>query len=72
MKLTTISKLFVFAGLSNILGVLIFSKLFTNQVMMNTQPDVMGYFGLISIILWGLAYIAASECEVSHRNQTVP
>jgi len=61
MKLTTISKLFVFAGLSNILGVLIFSKLFTNQVMMNTQPDVMGYFGLISIILWGLAYIAVRK-----------
>ena len=35
-----------------------FSKLFTNQVMMYTQPDVMGYFGLISIVLWGLAYIA--------------
>lgn len=52
------SKIFLLAGLSNILGVLIFSKLFTNNVMMNTQPDVMGYFGLISIILWGLAYIA--------------
>jgi hypothetical protein len=58
MKAATISKGFLFAGLSNVLGVLMFSKLFTNEVMMNTQPDVMGYFGLISIVLWGLAYIA--------------
>lgn len=58
MKSTTISKLFLFAGLSNILGVLIFSKFFTNEVMMAAQPAVMNYFGLISIILWGLAYIS--------------
>lgn len=58
MKVTTIQKGFIFAGLSNILGVLLFSRLFTNEVMMNSQPDVMGYFGLMSIILWGLAYIA--------------
>lgn len=61
MKPSTISKGFLFAGLSNILGVLLFSKFFTNQVMMDTQPDVMGYFGLISIILWGMAYIAVRK-----------
>ncbi|OAB81839.1 hypothetical protein [Cochleicola gelatinilyticus] len=61
MKPTTISKGFLFAGLSNILGVLIFSKFFTNEIMMNAQPDVMGYFGLISIVLWGLAYIAVRK-----------
>lgn len=58
MKSTTISKLFLFAGLSNILGTLIFSKFFTNEVMMAAQPAVMNYFGLLSIILWGLAYIS--------------
>lgn len=57
MKTTTIQKGFIFAGLSNIFGALLFSRLFTNEVMMNSQPDVMGYFGLIAIILWGLAYI---------------
>ena len=61
MKPTTISKGFLFAGLSNVVGVLLFSKLFTNQVMMHTQPEVMGYFGLISIVLWGLAYIAVRK-----------
>ena len=53
------------AGLSNILGVMICSKAFTNDVMLATQPDVMGYFGLISIILWGFAYI--SVCKSSYQ-----
>src|SRR5690606_3781220 len=61
MNPTTISKIFFFAGLSNILGVLIFSKFFTNEVMMEAQPMIMGHFGLISIILWGLAYIAVRQ-----------
>ena len=56
-----IQKGFIAAGLSNILGVMICSKAFTNDVMLATQPDVMGAFGLISIILWGLAYIAVSK-----------
>lgn len=61
MKTSTITKIFLFAGLSNILGVLIFSKLFTNTVMMEAQPEVMGFFGLIAIILWGLAYLAVRK-----------
>ena len=56
-----IYKGFLIAGLSNILGVIICSKAFTNDVMLTTQPDVMGYFGLISIILWGLAYISVCK-----------
>ena len=57
----TIHRCFIIAGLSNILGVIICSKAFTNDVMLATQPDVMGYFGLISIILWGFAYISVSK-----------
>ena len=53
---------FIVAGLSNILGVVICSKALTNDVLLATQPDVMGYFGLISIVLWGLAYI--SICKI--------
>ncbi len=67
MKPKTISRVFLFAGLSNILGVLIFSKFFTNEELMAAQPEVMGYFGLISIILWGLAYIS-----VRHSYASVP
>lgn len=61
MTKNIISKGFLLAGLSNILGVLICSKFFTNDVMMQTQPNVMGYFGLISIVLWGFAYISVSK-----------
>lgn len=58
---TLIKKLFVLAGLSNILGVLICSKFLTNDVMMGAQPSIMGVFGLIAIILWGVAYISISN-----------
>ncbi len=60
-----IQKGFIVAGVSNILGVLICSKAFTNDVVIATQPDVMGYFGLVSIILWGLAYI--SVCNIYNQ-----
>ena len=56
-----IRKGFLIAGLSNILGVVICSKAFTNEVMLASQLDVMGHFGLISIILWGFAYISVSK-----------
>ena len=56
-----IHKGFIIAGLSNILGVILCSKAFTNDVVLATQPDVMGTFGLISIMLWGSAYIAVSK-----------
>jgi hypothetical protein len=67
MPHSLIQKLFILAGLSNILGVLICSKLFTNSVMMGAQPDVMSLFGLISIVLWGLAYISVSKPYASVR-----
>ena len=56
-----IQKGFIFAGLSNIVGVLICSRFFTNDVMLAAQPGVMGYFGLIAIMLWGFAYIAVCK-----------
>ncbi|WP_336985959.1 hypothetical protein [Altererythrobacter aquiaggeris] len=62
-----IRKGFIFAGLSNILGVLVCSRLLTSEVMMTTQPAVMGLFGLIGIILWGLAYIAVCKNYVHVR-----
>ena len=60
-------KMFLLAGSSNILGVLICSKLFTNQTMMQLQPSVMGAFGLIMIVVWGLAYIAVYKSYDSVR-----
>ena len=61
MSDSVIKKGFILAGLSNIAGVLLCSKLLTNNVMMEAQPGVMGFFGLICILLWGLAYIAVSD-----------
>ncbi len=61
MKKNMIRNGFILAGLSNILGVLICSKGLSNDVMMDTQPSVMGLFGLISIMLWGLGYIAVCK-----------
>ncbi len=52
---------FILAGLSNILGVAICSKFLTNDVLKDTQPAVMGGFGLIAIMLWGLAYISVAN-----------
>lgn len=52
---------FLMAGLSNILGVAIFSRLFTNEVIPATDPVVMSNFGLLMIMVWGLAYIAVAK-----------
>ena len=48
---------FIAAGLMNIVAVLIFSKFFTNSVIPESDPVVMSYFGLLMIMIWGLAYI---------------
>lgn len=49
------------AALMNIGGVLTFSKVFTNQAINNADPVVMSNFGLLMIIIWGLAYLAAAS-----------
>lgn len=57
----TITKGFIASGISNTIGILIFSKGFTNDVIPETDPIVMSYFGLVMIMLWGAAYIAVSK-----------
>ncbi len=56
-----ISKGMIAAGLSNILGVLIFSKFFRNTYLNEADPVVMSNFGLLMIIVWGLAYISVAR-----------
>ena len=48
------------AGLMNVSGALIFSRAFTNEAINHADPVVMSNFGLLMIIVWGLAYIGAS------------
>jgi hypothetical protein len=50
----------VAAGVMNIGGVLVFSRAFTNPAINNADPVVMSNFGLLMIIVWGLAYLGAS------------
>ena len=48
------------AGAMNIAGVLIFSRGFTNAAINEADPVVMSNFGLVMIMVWGLAYLGAA------------
>ncbi len=56
----TITKGFIIAGLMN-MSVLFFSKLFTNSVIPEFDPVVMSNFGLLMIVVWGLAYMSVAK-----------
>lgn len=59
IKSKTINKGFFIAGLMNG-SVLVFSKLFTNPAIAKFDPNVMSNFGLLMIVLWGLAYASVA------------
>ncbi len=48
------------AAAMNIGGAILFSKGFTNDAINDADPVVMSNFGLIMIVVWGLAYGGAS------------
>lgn len=52
---------FIAAGLANILGVLTFSLGFQNPVLNRYFPEVFSNFGLLMIIVWGMAYLAVAK-----------
>lgn len=60
VKNTTITKGFIISGLMNA-SVLIFSRLFTNSTIPEFDPNVMSNFGLLMILIWGLAYISVAK-----------
>jgi len=62
MKITDslIEKGFMIAGVMN-LSVLIFSKFFTNQVIAEFDSTVLSNFGLLMIVVWGLAYMSVAK-----------
>lgn len=53
------------AAMMNIGGVLLFSRMFTNTAINNADPVVMPNFGLLMIVVWGLAYLSASNIHSS-------
>lgn len=56
---------FIAAAIANFSGVLLFSKGLTNTVLMETDPVVMSSFGLVMIMVWGLAYLAAAFTQAN-------
>ena len=57
---STITKGFIVAGFMNMTA-LIFSRFFTNETINEYDPMVMSNFGLLMILVWGLAYIAIAK-----------
>jgi len=53
---------FILAALMNF-SVIIFSRGFTNVAINDADPVVMSNFGLLMIVIWGLAYLAASTAS---------
>ena len=49
----------------NIGGVLVFSRAFTNETLIAADPVVMSKFGLLMIVIWGLAYLGAAAVKSS-------
>lgn len=64
MKTNYIKNGFLLAGLMN-MSVVLFSKFFNNPVIAKYDPEVMSNFGLLMIVVWGLAYIAVSRTFAS-------
>jgi hypothetical protein len=60
IKNDLISKGFILSGLMNF-TVLISSKFFTNTVIAEYDNKVMSNFGLLMIVIWGLAYISVAK-----------
>ena len=60
MKLSKehIKKGMYLSGISNIAGVLVFSRFFTNKTINEADPVIMSNFGLLMIVVWGLVFLA--------------
>ncbi len=61
MNKTMIRNGLIAAGAMNIVGVFVFSRAFNNVAINEADPVVMSNFGLLMIVVWGLAYIGAAS-----------
>lgn len=55
------------AAAMNVGGVLLLSKAFTNEAVNEADPVVMSNFGLLMIVVWGLAYAGAAAIRTDLR-----
>ena len=65
MKRSLVKIGLIAAGLMNVGGVLVFSRAFTNAAINSADPVVMSNFGLLMIVVWGLAYLGAAAIRSS-------
>lgn len=63
MNRSLINKGLIAAAVMNISGVLIFSRGFTDSTINTADPLLMSNFGLLMIVVWGLAYLSASTIK---------
>ena len=49
------------AAATNIVGILLFSRLYQNDYLCSLFPELFGRWGLVCIQLWGAAYAAAAR-----------
>ena len=61
MPTSNITKGFWLAGGVNVLGILLFSKFFTNSLMTSLDPTIFSVPGWCAIVLWGLAYLSVAK-----------
>jgi len=61
LKSKTLSYGFIAAAMMNIGGVLTFSRFFTNSTIGEFDPVVLSNFGLLMILVWGLAYLSVAK-----------
>ena len=52
---------FLLAGAWNVIGILTFSRFFTNRLLATIDPAVFSWLGQVSIVLWGLAYLSVAR-----------
>lgn len=50
-----ITKGLVLAAAYNIVGMTVFSKFFTNDLLASVDPAVFSWLGQVAIVLWGFA-----------------
>jgi hypothetical protein len=55
------------AALTNIGGVLVLSRAFTNAAINQADPVVMSNFGLMMIVVWGLAFLGTATVNANIR-----
>jgi hypothetical protein len=56
-----IALVFLLAGAWNVLGILTFSRFFTNRMLATVDPAVFSWLGQFAIVLWGLAYWSVAK-----------